>query len=49
MTSFAPVLLLDDLRAADVVGVRVRDDEVLDLLRVEAELLHPADDHSSEL
>ena len=38
------VFLLQDLRAADVIGVRVRNDDVFDLLRVETELLHPADD-----
>jgi hypothetical protein len=38
------VFLLDDFGAADVIGVGVRDDEVLDLLRIEPQLLHPADD-----
>ena len=38
------VFLLQDLGAADVIGVGVRNQDVLDLLRVESQLLHPADD-----
>jgi len=40
---------LQHLRPADMVGVRVRNEHVLDVLRIEAELLHPATTSSSEL
>ena len=35
---------LQHLGAADVVAMGVGDDDILDVLRIEAELLHPADD-----